>query len=212
MQDREYNNINIQDSTGHSTNKYQGSFYKVQNNVTPANKYVPINDRKTETRQVKTDAKQVASITSKIVAMVSAVMVGVVGADYILPDSSLQAEFSYVESYDTSVFYEVKFSEELTDKSELVVVLYNDFTNREQSVQETMEEEGMTFGHFENLKPNMSYSLEIRKGSYVLAKTKVRTMTEEEYNSKYGYEEPITEDDTGQQTPNTSDDPTTGRN
>ena len=152
-------------------------------------------------QKVKEKTKGISEIVTKFAVLAVAGVSGIVGIETLTP-SPIQAEISYVEAYDTEVFYNVSLSE-LADG--LKIVLYNDFTNREQKIEEQMTE-----GVFENLQTNMKYTLVVKHGSKVLAKETLVTKTREETWDEPVEDEPLNEDptqvpdgeDTGQQDDN----------
>lgn len=179
-------------------------------NIVKTQPTIPDENQKTVRRiqKVKAKAQGVSEIIAKFAVLAVAGVGGVIGIDALTP-SPIKAEISYVEAYDTEVFYNINLSE-LADN--LKIVLYNDFTNREQKIEEQAWE-----GVFENLQTNMKYTLVIKHGSKVLAKQTLVTKTREEEPVE---EEPNTDpteeinvgDDSGQYDPTTSDPNGTNQN
>ena len=184
-----YNEISGQSYSSYGTNQRTGFSYVGTNSVkTQSGIYKEINTGKATAK-----AKTAANITKSLIVLVTATTTGVIGTGAILSGSSgVTAEIAYVSVSDTEVFYEVTLDKYQYDDN-ITIILYNDFTHREQQVQESKAS-----GYFENLKSNMTYTLEVRKGLNVLAKKKVTT--DKVY--QIDQEEPYTE-------PNTSDGPMT---
>ena len=163
-----------------------------------------ISARKRE--NVKKKTENIAGLVKKVALIVSATSIGVVSGIVEIPSitTSIVAEIQEAEGFGEYVFYSVSLSE---FEEGCKVVLYNDFTNREENI-----EEPSASGVFEGVKENMYYTLAVKKGSKVLAKTQVYTrMEKESYEDEpedpTTSDDPVTEDPT--QGPN-SDDPTTG--
>lgn len=143
-------------------------------------------------QKVKEKTRSISDVVTKFAVIAAAGITGVVGIQELTP-SPIKAEITYLEAFDSEVVYCVSLSE--FDEG-IKIVLYNDFTNREQTM-----EEAITEGVFENLQTNMRYTLVITHGTKILAKESLVTKTREQEEF---YEEPIEEDPT--QEPN-SDDP-----
>lgn len=137
-------------------------------------------------------SKDISKLLTTVVTVVSASMIGVVGVEDILPKATIEAKFENVYATEHEVYYSAfyemlgredkEYNEE--DYYNIYIVLYNDFTNRSEKFEDNYAD-----GSFENLKENMTYTLEIRQGDIVVASTTITT--------------------TGRQG-QTSDDPTTG--
>lgn len=152
--------------------------------------------------KVKKKTQTISEIIAKFAVVAVAGVSGVVSLDVLAPPP-IKAEISYLEAFDSEVVYCISLSE--FDEG-VKIVLYNDFTNREQTM-----EEAITEGIFENLQTNMKYTFVVKQGAKILAKETLVTKTREEelYEEPYEedpYIEPINDDRT--QRPN-SDGPYT---
>ena len=186
-------------------NPKNGSLEKSRNDFSVSSKNIPGNsvkvddvykvDNSVSARKIKSakkKAKSISTLVKTFALAVSTVTLGVVGVEIASPPS-VHAEFVELEATGDAVFYYV----ELDDIAEgVTVVLYNDFTNREQPV----EEQGAG-GAFEGLQKNMYYTIAVKQGSKTITKQKVFT---KEYKSSDG---PTTEDPNNSDNPNTSDGP-----
>ena len=95
-----------------------------------------------------------------ILAIVTALMI---------PSVTVKAEFVSVSCTDTTIAYEI-FVEDLSEDSNVSVVIYNDFIRFEESV------DGQSFkGEFDGLKPNFRYVIAITDGNKTVAKQTVYT-------------------------------------
>ena len=162
-------------------------------------------------RHEKNKAKNISKLMTSFVALVSGTAVFAAGVDaFIPPTTEIVAQIESVFTTESDVSYYI-FLENYEGEDDVYVVLYNDFTNRTQKVEEQMME-----GTFENLQTNMKYTLAVKKGSQVLASKVVRTVNEEMIDDWYQdepyEEEPYIEDenpngdwDDGTGKPNTSD-------
>ena len=161
--------------------------YNYKNDIIPQKNNNEINAkpiRKIE--QVKEKTKGISEILAKAAVIAVGAATGVIGTTAIMPPA-VKAEIEYVEFSDTAVFYGITLEEMIEGAK---IVLYNDFTNREQII----EEQSMQ-GVFENLKSNMKYTLAIKQGIKVLAQTTFTTAVHEEWQDEPDpYEEPIVED------------------
>lgn len=211
-QSTEFNDISQQRGAGiKSSNTFSGNSFGASKNKiinTDANK----ENKNTSARYEK--AKKVSqttgSLLTKVAVIVGAGILGVTGVEAIIPPS-FKAHIEEVWAYESEVYYAVSMEEYSDD---VYVVLYNDFTNREEKVEEQSYS-----GVFEHLAANMYYTLAIKKGNKVIVKQQVYTSTrdlekEDPYYDDTGQNqdpqtadgEPVTED------PSTSDGQNVGRN
>ena len=190
---------------------FDTSKYMAKNDISPQKDKEEINVPKTvqKVEKVKEKTQTISQLLAKVAVVAVASVTGVVAVPELIP-SSVQAEVVEFEHYetDTEISYYISLDEYVEG---ITIVLYNDFTNREQEVEEQMTE-----GVFENLKTNMQYTLAVKQGANILAKKILRTKTKEEWEKElreiYGEdepyeEEPIIEDDWPEDDPNLSDDP-----
>ena len=150
----ESNNLEIQSShSGNKISSNQSIKDYAPNDITPKNADEVKNQKARELpkKKIKTTSKLVTTF----VAMVSAVTIGAGGVTAIFAPLDVKASIESVFADETSVFCFVNV-EEFADG--LSLVLYNDFTNR----VEIIEEAGSFEYYFENLAPHMSYTLEIK--------------------------------------------------
>ena len=106
--------------------------------------------------------------------VLTTVTTGIVGTPVLA--SSVKAEIQELQAYETGVYYCVSLSEY---EEGLKVVLFNDFTNREEEVLDSF-----VYGCFEDLAPNMEYTFAIKKGISIIAKKNVKT-TNRYYDEYY---------------------------
>lgn len=186
---------------------FDNSKFFTKNDIIPQKTDYGNNLKTTEKiAKVKQKSESISQLLGKVAVVAVASVTGVVGISEIMP-SAIKAEFSFVEAFDTEVVYCVDLSEY---QEGIKIILYNDFTNREQDVEEQITE-----GVFENLQTNMQYTLVVKHGLRVLAKQTLVTKTREEEWEEEPYTEPIEEDptqepnldDTGQEDLNLSDEP-----
>ena len=195
----EFNSIKTNNSASYKgSNKYAANFVPAGKNVVATqNSLKEQNQAKDKTTETKQKSQNLAKLLTTFVGMVSAATV-IVGVDTILPTTKyVEVQEFYASSYETDVFYYLSLGEDYDPESDVYVVLYNDFTNREEKI----EEQGWE-GTFENLKENMTYTIAVKQGNKVLVSQKVKTETPEKYEEEYYEEDPITSDD-----PTNSDDP-----
>ena len=147
------------------------SFYK-KNDIKPKNSAYG-NNLKTARKieKVKKKSETLADMLKKIAVIAAAGTTGVVGVGAVLPPP-VTAEIQFLEGFDNEVFYAVGLDE---FKDGVKIVLYNDFTNREQTMEKQFAE-----GVFENLQTNMQYTFVVKYGSKVIAKQTIVTKTEEQ--------------------------------
>ena len=166
------NNFYTSNYLGSSKNKVETQIAKKETNTSPPPSTAPQAQK----------AKGFSKIITTFTAMISATVVCVVGTDAILPTTIQKAEIQHVFTTESSVEYSI-YIEDYNPEDNVYVVLYNDFTNRSEKI----EEEYWT-GFFENLQKHMTYTLAIKKGSTVLVSMQVKTI----------FKEPEPYDDTGQ--------------
>ena len=203
---RDFNDIEPRNSSVEtSRNNLLSQKYISKNDISTQTTKVYKSDNSASERKrenVKQKTENITDLVKKVALIVSATSIGVVSGIVEIPSitTSIVAEIQEAEGFGEYVFYSVSLSE---FEEGCKVVLYNDFTNREDVI-----EEPSASGVFEGVKENMYYTLAVKCGTKVLAKTQVYTRTErEEYSDDPTYEDPVTDDPT--QGPN-SDDPTTG--
>ena len=148
-------------------------------------------------KDVSKKANSLSTLIRNFAVVASTLLVGVTGVS-ILPIGP-QASFDYIQAYDDAIYYYINISDY---DDGIKVVLHNDFTNREQYL------EGSSFeGFFEELQPDMYYTISIVKGISILASERVYTHFYEE-NSKSDYPSSDYNSQEEELTPITSDDPT----
>ena len=160
------------------------SVYKTDNNVS-ARRHSDISKK----------SNSLSTLIKNFAVIASTLMIGIGGIS--LMPSPVNAKFDYVEAYDNMVYYQVSLSEY---EEGLKVVLHNDFTNREQIIDDSS-----SYGMFEELQPDMYYTISIVKGLNVIVSEQIYThFYEKKDYSDYDYNS-----STEQTTPdnNTSDNP-----
>ena len=203
----EKNDIAPKNSSAAGGNTFAGnpSFYG-PNKVEIKNAYKTDNYEKRSTT-AKKSSQSLSSMLKTFAIMVSAVLTGVAGVS-VLPSSSITATIYETYCYSTELYYVVTLSEY---EDGLSVVLYNNFTNREEKITKDSLEENfeygqeqeirdgeeplpngyLFFGTFENLQPHMTYTIAIKKGLITLAKTtfyfEEKLEPEEDYSSGDDY-------------------------
>lgn len=130
--------------------------------------YTP-NDYSRSSRS-KIKVQSISQTIKTFAVALSTVAVGLVGTSLIIPPS-ITAEMSEVKAYGTHVFYSI----ELSDYEDgIEVVVYNDFINESQPVQDKS-----VYGEFYDLTPNMEYTFAIKQGNKFIYKQKVFTKEDE---------------------------------
>lgn len=175
-----------------------------------------------EVKTTQAKATTTSRLLTTFVAAVSSVVIGVTSISGILPEpTTLTARFEETYATDHEIYYMVeigdsRFNEQdesgrekmqyeeeynededyVIDLTDLYVVLYNDFTERSEKI-----EEQFWSGVFEHLQENMSYTLEVKYKNNVLASKTLKTVLQKsDYEDDYDPDEPYTE-------PSNSDDP-----
>ena len=171
--DQIYNDIQPKNSSAQKDlSNFISSPYNSVNKIETKSAYTTDNNASArKTTKATKKAQNVSSIMTKFAVLFSATTLGIAGVS-VLPTTSIVAEINEVEAFDSYVFYQISLNE-LADG--VKVVLYNDFTNREQTVEENEWQ-----GEFEGLKENMYYTLAVKKGNTTLAQKQVFTKTREE--------------------------------
>ena len=232
----EKNDIIPKNSQVAGGNTFSGnpSFYG-PNKIETTNAYKTDNYEK-KTTKAKKSSQSLSTMLKTFAIMVSAVLTGVAGVS-VLPSSNIVAKVYDTYRYDSSLCYIITLSEY---EDGLSVVLYNNFTNLEEKItqdrieenyelleEDQVYEEGrdgeerapngyIFYGEFENLQPNVTYTLAIKKGLITLTKTTIclNKMTDEyyyyeedDYNQRPKDEYPTSDDPNGTYDPS-NDDPT----
>lgn len=130
--------------------------------------------------EVKKKSNAISSLVKTFALLVSSVIIGMESLGLSQP--SITATFEYIEAYEYGVYCQISLSEYQDD---VKLILHNDFTNREQPVE--MIEEDENWYYFEDLKPNMHYTLSIVQGKLVLATTSVYTQSRDKISDSNGY-------------------------
>lgn len=171
--EKEFNRNNIPEQTTSAK-----EFAPVMKNPTAqefstAIENIAVQERATPTAKPTQDKKKQTGMLARLLATTVVVASGTVGVVAATP--SVDVRFEALETTENGVYYSV-FVEDL-DKP-LVLVLQNDFTNREVVLQE-----GANVGEFTGLVSNMQYVLTVyyAEGLKVeIAQEKVRTLKEVE--------------------------------
>ena len=127
----------------------------------------------------KTQKKVVdtTNIIKSFLAIVSTVVIAAVGISTFT--TNVKASFDFLEVYDTAVYYSVVLTDYEGDEN-CYVNLYNDFTNRTFEITDNRVD-----GFFENLQPNMYYTLAVKVGkNVILEKTIFTKFLRENYNGR----------------------------
>lgn len=182
-----FNDIKQQRDAGvKSRNHYvQGSDYTKQNVIDNTDANCINKNVGARYERTKKKAATTSDYIKKLATIVGASVLGIVGVKAIVP-SGTKATFEEVYAYETGVYYSVHMDNYDDD---VYVVLYNDFTNREEKVNEQSQS-----GVFEHLASNMYYTLAVKKGNRMLTKQQIYTKTERQ--TKENYDEPASQDPT----------------
>ena len=191
------NDISPKNSSAATGNKFNGNqAFWGSNKITHESAYKPNSAPSESARAKKT--KSLTNMFKTFAVMFSAVLMGSAGLG-LITTSNVNVTFNDVYAYDNCVSYYISLS---SYEEGLSVVLYNDFTNREEKVEENnIEIEGV----FENLAPNMYYTLAVKKGSSTIAKTSIY-LKELSRDKVIIFPEEIMEDPEEEKKPNQSDD------
>lgn len=155
------------------------NFYK-KNDIKPKNSAYGNNLKAAKkVEKAKKTSETLSDFLKKIAVIAAAGVTGVVSVGAVLPPP-VTAEIQFLEGFDSEVVYAVGLDD---FKEGVKIVLYNDFTNREQTMEEQFAE-----GVFENLQKNMQYTFVVKYGSKVIAKQTVVTKTEENLSDEPNWE------------------------
>ena len=183
------NSANLKSRNVFVGNTYESNKKQIVSQTAPKTE----NDAEKKPEKVK---KKPAEI-SKLVAIIATAITGtaiVTGAGIggLIPTSPIKANYFEVFTSEYDISYYAELDGYNLEEDEVYIMLYNDFTNRTQKFEEQMME-----GTFENLQPNMTYTIAIKHGNIVIASKVVKTVIQEdEYYDDTGQDEPITEDPT----------------
>lgn len=143
------------------------------------------NESQTEKKQTKKTKKSTKNNNGMLVSMASSfaavavVATAVVGGG--LPSSKISADIVEYWATDTAIMYQVDFQEV---EDELRIVVYNDFTHKESVITGDDLLEGSCSGIFEDLKPNVQYTIAVQTssllGNKTITKQTVSTMKTED--------------------------------
>ena len=175
------NDISPKNSSAATGNKFSGNqVFWGSNNITHDSAYKPNTAPSESKREKKT--KSLTNMFKTFAVMFSAVLMGSAGLG-LISTSNINVTFNDVYAYGDCVSYYISLS---SYEDGLSVVLYNDFTNREEQIEDSnVEIEGV----FENLAPNMTYTLAVKKGTNVIAKKTI--YLKQERDNYYKDTEPI---------------------
>ena len=177
----EINNINLNNGKPpNNTSIYNGNqklCEKNNNRLTDYNREKNKNEEKTSKNKEK--STKLSKLLTFFVAAVAGTAICVTGTESILPTTE-KAKIECFSILDTSVYYFVEFEDFDEHQENAKVVLTNDFTNREQEIKFSSYE-----GYFEDLKPNMYYTIRVLKNSSIVAEKKFKTLSTKEYKKKY---------------------------
>lgn len=120
------------------------------------------------------------------VATVAVVAFDLVG---LSPPSGASVRSYSIEASDTSVFYWIEF-DNYTSGDDLSVEVYNDFFRYRQEV-----EDHSVSGDVFDLKPNMTYTVDVRSGNSILLRKKVTTQESQIEPEPYEEPTPVEEPD-----------------
>ncbi len=224
MKNIESNKYENNSSNYQSRNQYSANFVgknkneiKLQSTPPSENIQTPEAIKKDDKKKTSnTKSKEVSQIVTKLVTVVSAAVIGVASVEALSPFSTdyevfmddcyaTQNEINYniyIENknnkIDDTQHGDIEFIDEFT------VVLYNDFTNREKKFEGYYAE-----GVFEDLQTNMTYTLAVKIGNKTIATKTLKTYTRTSDGSNDPYTDPDkpTENNTGQNTDPTNNNP-----
>lgn len=178
------NDITPKNGYQNNSNQIAGnSEFYTPNKIELQKDYATSNLEREKTKaKVERTSKSFSDLIKAVAVVVATTTTGIVGIGSIIPDNLPKVEISEVYAFENEVSYFVSL-----DKYEegLKIVLYNDFTNREQDMDGTAME-----GTFENLQVDMTYTFAIKKGTKVIKSQKIKTRREELE------EEPVNQDPT----------------
>ena len=189
----EFNDISAKNSSvSKSKNTFVGNFSAPSANKIETTDATKVNNENARYQKTKETAKKTSSLITKVAAVAATAVLGVTGVQLIVPET-INAQFEEVYVYETGVYFHVSLNEMDDD---VYVVLYNDFTSREEKIEEQQYS-----GYFEGLAEHMYYTLALKKGNTLFLKQTIYTQEDKSEYEEY--------DDTGQDYPQTSDDPVT---
>ena len=169
--DKSNNSEFLKSRNDNSTNFFCSSNNKIKTQSVPKNE-----NKLEEKKRDNKKSKSASRIITTFASMVSVLFIGV-AVDNALPASTINANIDKVCAGDHIIEYCISV-DDFKDDSELFVVLYNDFTNRTQKI-----EDQLFCGAFKNLQNDMTYTLAVKQGSKFIIKKQVKTKKQEEYEN-----------------------------
>lgn len=135
--------------------------------------------------------KRVADTTNifkSFLAIVSTIIVAVVGVSSIT--TNVKAHLDWLEVSETAVYYSLYLTD-YDEGSTCYVTLHNDFVDRREEITDNSIQ-----GYFDNLQPNMYYTLSVKADGKVILERTIYTRLHRSSDSDYPeYEKPYISDD-----------------
>ncbi|MBP5242424.1 MAG: hypothetical protein J6Z36_01895 [Clostridia bacterium] len=130
------------------------------------------------TRKTATQSATQSITQSKLLPLLSSTVAAVAFVAVVAPEivagTSINVEMFEVFADATSIYYELELSD-FSPADDLSVVVYNDFTYREKEINDHF-----IYAEERDLKPNLTYTVEVRAGNSVLAYKTITTKEEAE--------------------------------
>ena len=120
----------------------------------------------------------ISKILTTFATMVSATALCIVGVDSLASSTVTTSMFETMAT-ENEIYYCIEL-ENYGGEDDLIVVLYNDFTNRSQKINGIE-----AYGVFDHLQTNMVYTLALKQGSTIITCKKLRTVYNEELQKDY---------------------------
>ena len=174
---KEINNNNVDNSSNYksrnknTTQKYTG------NKLAENQKFLT----QEETKPIKKKPQEISKIVTAFTTIISASIIGISALDILPSGSTSKGQFIDIWTSTNEVSYTVEL-ENYDETYDYYVVIYNDFTNRSEKMEDNVQE-----GTFEELAENMTYTLALMQGNKVIASKTVKTGGRQQY---YGQDKP----------------------
>ena len=154
-----------------SRNKQSANFVGKSKNVVVTQTAVDEKNNLTRQKKKKNKSQELAKVITTFATMVSATIACVVGIETIFPTGpTITAEYFETWAGETEISYSLFVEDYDESYDNVYVVLYNDFTNRSQKLDSSEAS-----GTFENLKKDMTYTIELKQGDNVVVSKNLRT-------------------------------------
>ena len=197
----EFNNYEVKNNANYKSrnDNTPNSYYHNKNKLDDNDKF----SKEDGTKFIHKKTQEISSIVKTFAAVVAASMIGVAGLNILPTNTTAKAQIE-CSSAKNEIFYYVELLDYVEDDT-YYIVLYNDFTNRAEQIEDNAIE-----GAFENLAAEMTYTLAVKQGDRIIASKIVKTS--ERMQDYKPYFEPSSDDPTQSDYPSNNYDPTGANN